>query len=593
MKDIIKSILKILFITLALSLVILLFPKENKVDAKITVSKGSKVLTTDPSNKEKYATSQPITSIVSGHASVDASQQIVGSNVFLSCGEFINNKPPYYSLFCCGHGERLTSVNLREDYSTKKHVGYVLVKGKKVDTTDSGRKIALLYGPYLSGEKVYYKNTDATVDITVYYDDDYTSSRNTGLTKAKEKAAGTIFESGDIESVTYGYYTNSGREKATPAEAYILTEMRNNTVRNNYVQLAWWNIISSGGSTGSAGGGGNGVIGGSSYTVDITSDDEDNAYGTPDADNLEKTGGLFTEANDFQNYILAVADSAGGHHTPQGMKSQYNSYGMFDIDYKNCVSEIDTSDVDVLFDYKTNTYRVGPFSVDYIRAAVKTTNREAVNFAGIAEAKLKVQDENGKVSLLRLRPEYYDGAKGFRIVYDHQRTLQYYDVNDYKDYVEGDNFWYPYPYPGEKFYIELDYKEDITSIKELKFDFHWSNGGAEYENLREGNAYLVKWKIESEWKEDLGHRDDGDWHGEHYVYHCHTHEHVYYKFRFWVYLEIESYDEIETQKFINCIYSKIGIYKAIDAELDIDLDIDELIDAGQIEIYPGGDTRRR
>ena len=40
---------------------------------------------------------------------------------------------------------------------------------------------------------------------------------------------------------------------------------------------------------------------------------------------------------------------------------------------------------------------------------------------------------------------------------------------------------YPFPSSGEKFYIEIDYIEDLAFIKNFKFDFSIFNSCGEYE----------------------------------------------------------------------------------------------------------------
>lgn len=544
-----------IILSLILILGLLLVPCASVVKAAVGYAEGSMTVV--------YLTAPNIVSLVTSYGTFGG-DGVVGSNVFLSCYEFVNVKPTFKSLFCCGHGVRLTSSDGKVDYSTDIPVGFIETTVRKETSTDSGRQLSILYDPYLTSATTVGKyDEEYVVNVTVYGIKDEEASKEAGIAAAIAEGEG-IFGT-DIQTITYGYYRNGGVEKANPAEAYILTHMDENLVRNNYVQVAWWSVrAESGNSSGTSTDEGHehpdGTIEIGEYDPN-KGEDEDNIY-YQDEESTSAGDALFKEAMAFQGYILEVA----GVSTGDAMKNKYDGL-LFDIDYASKVSEVDTSDVDILYDSKTNTYRIGPLSVDYIRAGAKYGDRKAVDFAGISGAKLTVKDVDGSSREMRLDQSFYNGTKGFRIVYDHQRDMNYYDVNDYANYVKDKNFYYPYPYPEEEFYIEIDYAEDIASVEEFRFDFHWMNGGAEYENLLETESYVVQWEVNAEYKETLSHYDSGHYHGSGdnrtWVSHCHTHKHEYYTFAYWVWAQYKSHTTVPCQPFINCLYTMIADFNPL------------------------------
>ena len=471
-----------IIISLIIVLGLLLVPCASVVRAAIAYANGSEIVV--------YLSAPDIVSLVTSYGTFFG-EGVVDSNVFLSTDEFASRlkKPIFKSLFCCGHGVRLTSTNGQDDYSTGIPVGFIETTLGRLDKLDiSNRPLAILYDDYFTSDSTLGKGNDKyVVNVRVNGIKDEDASKEAGIDDAIAKGE-EIFGS-DIKTITYGYYRHGGVEKANPAEAYILSHMDKNLVRNNYVQVAWWSVrAESGNSSGTSTDEGqehpDGTIEINEY--DPNKDEEENIYYQDEA-TASAGDALFKEAMAFQGYILEVAGASTGDE----MKNRYNGQ-LFDIDYATKVSEIDTSDVDILYDSKTNTYRIGPMNINYIRAGAKYGDREAVDFAGISGAKLTVKDVDGSTREMRLDQSYYNGKKGFRIVYDHQRDMKYYDVNDYSHYVPTQNFYYPYPYPEENFYIEIDYAEDIASVEEFRFDFHWMNGGAEYENLLQTETYVIE-----------------------------------------------------------------------------------------------------
>lgn len=546
-----------LIICISILLAILLISCMNIVYGEMSL-----VVTCGGETNVIYTPGDNITDLVAALGTFGA-DGIVGDNVFLSCYEHITQKPNgFYPLFCSGHGVRISSAQGAYDYSTGHPVGFIKTSlGDVFTVTDGGRQLALLYDPYLnSSSTIGYHNDDYIV--TVVESGCFNKSDSIQAGMAVALAYGQAKWGPNFTSITYGYYLNAGPENATPGEAYVLTEMNNNTSNSSYVQYAWWKVKDeSNSSAGEPTGDGNeGVVEGGNDNPNIQDPDGvigDDPYAPPENTGVtDDATELYEEAMAFQGYILEVAGETNG----AAMKNRYRGQ-VFDINYADVVEEIDTSDIDVLYDSKTNTYRIGPMSVNYIRAGAKYGNRKAVDFAGISKAKLTVKDVDGSTRKLELDQSNYNGTKGFRIVYDHERVMKYYDVNDYSEYVKDENFYYPYPYPDEEFYIEIDYMDDIASIEEFKFDFHWMNGGAQYENLMEAYAYVVDWQVQVEYKETTGHYDRRHTHGSgEDAYSCSGHcrgHHVYYIHDYYTWLQYKSHDTIQSQPFICGLYARL------------------------------------
>ena len=635
----IKDILKILIISILIVLAVLLL-------SRISYA-GNEPVKTGKEETINNPTADSIDDLISDHGTLNPGQQNVDDkNVFLSTGEFVKQKGPFTSLFCSGHGIRLTAAHSptgQKDYSSKLFVGYIKAGNDEYTKDDSGRELSLLYGDdvYLTSATTVGKGDDKnTISITETTKKGENDSKAVAAEEALEKAK-EIW--GDTpKTITYGYYKIGKTEKATPAEAYVLQFMRDNTSRSSYVQVAWWdankNSASSAGTSIDAIENPNGEEDEEEIHEDLDGDgipddwseEEFNESEDPYEENPEtkKTGNdLYEEAMAFQGYILALTD--GDAKKGKDMKTKYSG-DVFDLDYTKTMEPIDTSDVDVLFDSKTNTYRIGPFNMEYVRAGAQYGDRDVVDFAGITGATLKVKDLEGTTTEMKLEKETYTGTKGWRIVYDHEREMRYYDTFDPEDDLVGtkqvtktkevigadgnktivkevveeefpDKIWYPYPYAGENFYIEVDYKDNLASVEEIKFDFHWMNAGAEYQDLKEGYAYAVTWEVFVEYKETTAHEDGScsqhsractcscagtdTCHGSHSYTKtsCHTHQHESYTFEFDSYIQYKSHETLTSQPFINCLKAKV-----IDFDPSGGIDGDSVSGAKAVYMTAGG-----
>ena len=389
-------------------------------------------------------------------------KQVRDGGFYISCAEHIDQKcSKYQSLFCNQHGVRLTSnVNKEIDGSTGYQLGKLNMNFLgETKETDNGEPLHL-FKAIVDRKAFENKNIHLTMEMPREPADNI-------IARSDAKDAELKRLIGTVKTISYGHYTSRVEKIATPAEAYILTEAKNNTDYHSYVQSAWWEVTS------------NAPLienpPNPLYNQSVESDG--NLYYMPQKDKIKGTA-LYEEALAFEKYIEDICGT-----TNPGL----NDAGVFNIDYASKVGAMDTSNINILYDGDTNTYKIGPIKFNYIRRGTKIAGRSAVDFCGISKASLKYNDERGETHSLNLN-------EGYRIIYNHERNMESYDVNNKDEHVEGTNFYYPYPYGDEEFYLEIDYKEDIVSIEEFAFNLHWMNAGAKYEDLGEGCSYIATWE---------------------------------------------------------------------------------------------------
>ncbi len=430
---------------------------------------------------------------------------------YISCAEHIDQKgSKYQSLFCNQHGVRLTSnVNKEIDGSTGYQLGKLNMNllGETTET-DNGEPLHL-FKAIVDRKAFENKNIHLTMEMPREPADNI-------IARSDAKDAELKRLIGTVKTISYGHYTSCVEKIATPAEAYILTEAKNNTDYHSYVQSAWWEVTKH-----------DPLIENPPnplYNQNVESDG--NLYYMPPEDKIAGSG-LYKEAKEFAQYIFDISGE-----TNPGL----NDAGVFNIDYASKVGAMDTSNINILYDGDTNTYKIGPIKFNYIRRGTKIAGRSAVDFCGISKASLKYNDERGETHSLNLN-------EGYRIIYNHERNMESYDVNNKDEHVEGTNFYYPYPYGDEEFYLEIDYKEDIVSIEEFAFNLHWMNAGAKYEDLGKGCSYIATW----EGAYSLGWGD--------LPYFGENSDPTKYTLNYTGYAKVASVETIESQPLINCTYS--------------------------------------
>ncbi len=206
-----------------------------------------------------------------------------------------------------------------------------------------------------------------------------------------------------------------------------------------------------------------------------------------------------------ENYRMSDVDADGDDERFAIGKWQWNEDNTIKVDYRNYEGldgqrrtlGVDSTQYNVRFNAETNKYIVGPFTLNYLRTGTKQGTREKVSFSGISQTTLigtdangnKLLDENGE-SILKL-------GENYKFVYDHNHddyipTIVVRNGSSSSTEKLDTEEDYPYPYDNEEFYIEVDYIDNMAFLSELDFDFQYMNAGATFEYL-EGNYLVITW----------------------------------------------------------------------------------------------------
>lgn len=334
--------------------------------------------------------------------------------------------------------------------------------------------------------------------------------KDTGKLTIEDLGNATCFSDGtlkdglvDTTSKTYGYYTNATEHDATPAEAYVLAELDQNTPGNG-VEFTITDEEYTGEVQEEAYVEVDGI---KYYTVEYNSSYEatkyvakkdDGKYYVAEANNTEGRGNysavqlawwavattqegsrepdnsLATEARAFEDYINTLSENGQ-------FSIDTSNANMFNITYP---VTMESDKAEVLYDSTTNKYKIGPFKVNYLRSIIKCGERPAADFSGITNSTLVGKYyKDGQETEEEIDREHY------RFVYEHDHAAVREDNNN----VDTDES-YPYPYSDEEFFIELDYLEDLSALSSFKFDFHYMNGGGTY-TVFHGTYMTIYWKV--------------------------------------------------------------------------------------------------
>ncbi len=305
-------------------------------------------------------------------------------------------------------------------------------------------------------------------------------------------------------SSTYGLYEKSDAINCSPSEAYVLSEMSENTYGNSssfynitnkeykgkvtddivvniggvplygvnldedeYGELMAGDFVTKGSD-------------GKYHYVEMTSDSSYFPYTyvqyawwstKAGGSTTVKATSLQKEAEAFEEYINKVAKrNSSGDIVTESKKVTVNGKKVTVtapvIDYK---IEKHADEAKSYYDENEKKFLVGPFSIDYYEESI-TSDRGTINFSGITGATLK--SNLGEVS-----------KSDWKFAYPERS-------NDAKDKSA-------YPHSGEKFYVVVNYKEGMTQINDLHFKFQYMNAGGQYEKLT-GDYLKASWEPESE-----------------------------------------------------------------------------------------------
>lgn len=215
-------------------------------------------------------------------------------------------------------------------------------------------------------------------------------------------------------------------------------------------------------------------------------------------------------------------------------KIEYNPSWNEDANQNGEIEE--TDEVTVAFDSETNQYKVGPFSINYVKDGAAIESRLPVDFSCITGTKLLTN-----IGELELGKDWY-----FEWQYG-ERTQD--DTSEF-------------PNPNEVFYILIDYKEDLTKIENFHFDFKYMNAGGLYNDIR-GYYFKCTWGVHI--GEEKYRWEDFDEDGEY-----DEGESVFWYRNTWI-----SFDDFEERRQQSLAHAIIGVRWYEFAEIDWTGDIPE------------------
>ena len=273
----------------------------------------------------------------------------------------------YYDVFCCQKGTALPSIN-------------------QTKFTANGVEYSF---PYL---------TMNDIGMTI------------GTTTTSD---GSPFD-GPYTHKTIGMYKLEAHHKATPEEAYILSEMIKVDGMGEYneCQLAWWKT-------------------------------EAGSEGKSDE---VAVNALSLEARAFEDYIKQIWENTSSSQLKESdckyttakftdidTGEEFEVPNAFDIEYKpEWNYEGDCAKPTVMYDQTLQAYTVGPFAIDYVGETIQFGDREQVQFAGITGMELYTDASDDPLIL----------GTEWEIICE--------------ETVRADDIDYEFPKSGEKFYIKLN-----------------------------------------------------------------------------------------------------------------------------------------
>ncbi len=369
-----------------------------------------------------------------------------------------------YDILCCYHGGN--DSHLRGVAAATLTAG-----GSSTTTTDSGKLIGELTKAD-EGNQTALTIKDSSNPQTPYTDSEYNSE-------------------------SWAWFEATEIVVTSPDNSYILAEMIAEVepedrlkvfYPDNYstIQYAWW----------------------------VTDDNKGTNHSTINA--------LYEEAEAFYGYIKQIAKSIneddfvntdyefeldGEVHTGTvpAPELEYNPVYNEDANQDGTVEKDENGKatgkdkVTVTFDTDTNTYTIGPFSIDYVEESFIKENpsttqdqRDPVQFAGITNAQLFVKQNGAEIEVPFAIKEDEEGIEN-PIQEIEGAKWKFNFLKDQRETTDN----YRFPHANEVFYIELDYMEGVTELTNLHFDFKYMNAGGRYERL-EGTYFEQTWTPNSE-----------------------------------------------------------------------------------------------
>ncbi len=389
--------------------------------------------------KEAYIIAEMKKEMADSQSSIEVVRENGQPKVYT--GGFVDE---YYS-YRVSSGEQVYTVNQKYVVDTGNGVFYV---NPAVD--ENGERYYIFQNDGGNGAKAYTgelvwtdSRTGETEDLHPTRAKDFYWERNGEISPAEVPEEGWDLYLLDYDTVT----------EIDGSFYYVYVESD-----YSYIQMAWWTT----------------QMGTSNWTVQAVAGND-----------------LSKEAEAFEEYILNLA----GVSSTDELEYEMQSYDFIEEDGTHSVGEIEApvinykpdfnredadqngvvneaDEVTVSFDPEKNAYIIGPYSINYIKESVNIEGRESIDFAGITGVKL-----NTNVGELELGKDW-----NFLFLTDQARDLE-----------EG----YPYPNPNEQFYLQINYIEGFTVIKEFKFSFRYMNAGARLD-IYDGFYKQVTWEVDGD-----------------------------------------------------------------------------------------------
>lgn len=358
------------------------------------------------------------------------------------------------TLLACSVLAEELEENIQENEEEK--FGEIIIRSEHTRNYENGSYIPLehlndYYDVFCRQHGTALPNMAQTTFVAngVTYEFPYLTTNDIGMRIGEITTSGRSPYERSYTHKTIGRYRIESTNRATPEEAYILSEMIkvDGLGEYNYAQIAWWNTEV--GSTGN------------SYPPNAFSD-EAKAFEEyiKKAMGVEKSGPLteseckyktaeFTDINTGEKYVI---DNA------------------FDFEYKpEWKTDEEFANPTTMYDQTTETFTIGPFAIHYEGGTEQFGSREEVQFAGIEDMEL------------------YTDASDEPLVFGEDWEIVYPET------VRSDDAESKFPKSDEEFYIKLNYIENATQITNIKTKFKYMNAAGMYQKLQ-GTYFIATWK---------------------------------------------------------------------------------------------------
>lgn len=154
---------------------------------------------------------------------------------------------------------------------------------------------------------------------------------------------------------------------------------------------------------------------------------------------------------------------------------------LYSGNYNNSVKDkTDLDKVTVTYDATNRRYKIGPFKVEYLEVYAGET--QLAGMTGNPEITVAMDDENRTYNAVLAPNEWF-------FSYENERN---------KGYLPKYNV---YPHSNEEFYININYKENMHKVTNVKFNFRCLKAESNFSNF-DGDINLLDWTAKVELLDD-------------------------------------------------------------------------------------------